>query len=115
MIDRSLLDPRIWQIRAEQMRAYMLDHGWKIRPYPRPEQIVFDGPNDDDGLPILQTLPSSEKARDYCMRLVELLSSLCVFEDRSGQDILTEVLRYPVSAPTPITAIPSADLTSAPK
>jgi hypothetical protein len=59
--------------------------------FPGPELLVFAGPDDDDGKPILQVLPSSERVRDYRMRVEDLVGALAIIEER--RDILTDMLR----------------------
>jgi hypothetical protein len=86
------VDPRIDRVRVADVRDYLLKHGWRLQPYPGPELLVFQGPNDDDGEPILQVLPSSERLKDYRMRLEDLIGALAVIEDRPAGDILTDML-----------------------
>ena len=63
MSQQAWVDPRIHQVRADQARAYLLGRGWQLQPYPGPELLVFGGPVDDDGQPVLQVLLSSERQR----------------------------------------------------
>jgi hypothetical protein len=93
------VDPRIQQVRAEQVRAYLLARGWHPEPYPGPELLVFAGPVDDDGQPVIQILPSSEQMRDYSMRLEELVTALSIMEDRPAAEVLTDMLRLPATPP----------------
>jgi len=86
------VDPRIDQVRVADVQSYMLRHGWKRRPYPGPELLVFDGPLDDDGKEIIQLIPSSERMRDFRLRAVELINALSVFENRSPVAMLNESL-----------------------
>jgi hypothetical protein len=93
------VDPRIHQVRVAQVRAYLLGRGWQLQPYPGPELLVFGGPVDDDGQPVLQVLPSSEQMRDYPMRLEELITALSIMEDRHATEVLTDILRQPTTPP----------------
>jgi hypothetical protein len=93
------VDPRVEQVRVPGVRSYMLRHGWKLRPYPGPELLVFDGPLDDDGEPIIQLIPSSERMRDYRLRVVELITALSVLEDRPPVAILNDILAENASLP----------------
>jgi hypothetical protein len=86
------VDPRVDQVRVANAQSYMLRNGWKRRPYPRPELLVFEGPLDDDGNEIIQVIPSSERAGDYRLRVVQLIDALSVFEDRSCVAILNDLL-----------------------
>ncbi len=73
MNSSAWIDPRIDRVRVESMQAYLLNRGWRQQDFPGPELLVFEGPNDDDGQPIIQVLPSSERLRDYRMRVEELI------------------------------------------
>ncbi len=86
------VDPRIERVRVDDVRAYLLDRGWRLQPFPGPELLVFEGPKDDDGEPIIQVLPSSERLRDYRMRVEDLIGALSAIEDRPAGDVLTDVL-----------------------
>jgi hypothetical protein len=101
MSHRAWIDPRIDSVRVSNVRSYLLTHGWKQEPFPGPELLVFGGPVDDDGQAIVQVLPSSERMRDYRMRLEELIEALSAFEDRSPQDVLVDILKEP-----PLTGVP---------
>jgi hypothetical protein len=85
------VDPRIDRVTVDQVRTYMQDHGWQLQPFPGPELLVFEGPKDD-GEPIIQVLPSSERYRDYRMRLEELIGALSIMEDRPAVEILNDML-----------------------
>lgn len=91
------VDPRIDLVTVDNVRTYLLNRGWQLQPFPGPELLVFEGPNDDDGAPILQVLPSSERLRDYRMRVADLIGALSVIEDRPAVEILTDIL---TNAPT---------------
>jgi hypothetical protein len=86
------VDPRIDRVTVDNVRTYLLNHGWRLQPFPGPELLVFEGPKDDDGEPILQVLPSSERLRDYRMRVEDLIGALSVIEGRPATDILTDIL-----------------------
>jgi hypothetical protein len=87
------VDPRIEQVRVQGVQAYLRSKGWELQPYPGPELLVFAGPIDDDGEPVVQVLPSSERMRDYRLRLEELIAALSVMEGRPAADILTDILQ----------------------
>lgn len=94
---RAWVDPRIKQLTAEKVRAYMLCHGWQSQPFPGPELLVFGGLQDDDGEPIVQIVPSSERMSDFRVRTEELIGALSVIEDRPAVEILVEMLNQPSS------------------
>ncbi len=92
MSNRVWVDPRLPLVRVAGMRSYLLGRGWRLQPYPGPELLVFEGPADDDGQPIVQVLPSSEQMRDYPLRIEELIAALSILEDRPAADILSDIL-----------------------
>ncbi len=87
------IDPRIRAVRVADVRSYLEARGWRSRPYPLPELLVFEGPPDDAGRPIVQVLPSSESLADYPQRVIELITALSVIEDRPPVEVLDDVLR----------------------
>ena len=89
------IDPRIALVKVAGAKAYLLDHGWRPRPYPRPEVLVFEGPLADDGTPIVQILPALEEVADYRMRIEDLISALGIIENRWAVTILEEMLALP--------------------
>jgi len=93
MHQRAWVDPRIASVRVASVQSYLLRHGWQQRPYPQPELLVFQGPPDDNGEPIIQIVPSSEGMRDFGLRMEELIAALSVLEGRLAQDILTDILQ----------------------
>jgi len=86
------VDPRIDCVTVGNVQAYLENRAWRLQSFPGPELLVFEGPKDDDGEPIIQVLPSSERLRDYRMRLENLIGALSVIEDRPAVDILTDML-----------------------
>ena len=92
MFNWGWVDPRVDQVRVADVQSYMLRKGWKQQPYPRPQLLVFGGILDDDGQEIIQVLPSSERAGDYRLRVVQLIDALSVFEDRPCPAILNDFL-----------------------
>jgi hypothetical protein len=86
------VDPRIEELQVEQVRRYMLAHGWQIQPNARTEVIVFQGPLADDGQPLVQILCSSKQISDYWLRLEDLLEALSHFEERPCVEILNDML-----------------------
>ncbi len=102
MNTNAWVDPRVGQVRVADVRSYLLSRGWRLRPYARPELLVFEGPTDDEGEPIVQVLPSSEEMQDYSMRVEELFAALGVIEERPAGDILADVLKNPTAEVLPI-------------
>jgi hypothetical protein len=119
MSNRTWLDPRVAQVRVGAVRSYLRQRGWTEQSYPGPELLVFGGPVDDDGEPVIQVVPSDETMLDYPMRIEELIGALSVLEDRPAADILTDLLMAASGPPnpptphsgvaTPVTPSPAAD------
>ncbi len=86
------VDPRIDRVTVDEVRTYLQNRGWRSQPFPGPELLVFEGPRDDDGAPIIQVLPSSERLKDYRMRVENLIGALSVIEERPAVDVLTDML-----------------------
>ncbi len=78
-------------IHAEAIRAYLVSHGWQQVAFKRPELLVFEGPCDDDGKPIIQVIPRSEQSSDFDTRARELLDTLSVIENRPAADVLRDI------------------------
>ncbi len=117
MNHRTWIDPRIAQVQVAGVRAYLQQRGWTLQPYPGPELLVFGGPLDDDGEPVIQVVPSDESMLDYRMRIEELIAALSVLEDRLPTEVLADLLHAasgPPRLPVPpngaaVTASPTAD------
>lgn len=92
-------------VTADNIKQYLTKNGWKLAPFKRPELLVFEGPMTDEGEPILQVLPSSEKASDFALRAQELISALGVIENRPGEDVLRDItkVRLPDEQPPIVT------------
>jgi len=73
------------------LRKYLNGHGWTPKPCQRPKTLYFEGPSDDTGHPLVQILPTSEKAADYALRVGSLLATLSLIEGRSVEDIVKEI------------------------
>jgi hypothetical protein len=87
------VDPRVENVRLGDLRAYFDAHGWKLRPYPQPQVLVFEEPVEGGEEPAVQLIPASEQARDFRRRVVEAITALSALEDRHPVAILEEVLR----------------------
>src|SRR5262245_10828596 len=99
MSNRVWVDPSLPLVRVAGVRSYLLSRGWRLQPYPGPELLVFEGPADDDGQPIVQVLPSSEQMRDFPLRVEELIAALSILEDRPAPDILSDILSEKTAEP----------------
>ena len=91
------VDPRIRLVRVADARAYLRSKGWQLKPFPRPQLLVFEGPANEDEQASTQVLPASESSADYQMRCVDLITNLSVLEDRHPVDILNDILNQHAS------------------
>jgi hypothetical protein len=96
-VDRRWLDPRLSSLRLTQIRSYLLSRGWQPVPPDRPHVLVFREPTATEDGPLYQWVPDSEKERDYLARVYEVLAAVAEVEDRYAGDVLTEMLRQPVT------------------
>jgi hypothetical protein len=92
MSNRVWIDPHLPLVRVASVRSYLLRRGWRLQRFPGPELLVFEGPADDDGQPIVQVLPSSEQMRDFPLRVEELITALSILEGRAAPNILSDIL-----------------------
>jgi hypothetical protein len=114
MSNLAWVDPRAQLVRVVGVQSYLLGRGWRPKPYPGPELLVFEGPLDDDGEPIIQVVPSSEQMLDFRLRVTELIEALSVLEDRPATEILTDILREGSGHPGSGGALPSPSEVPAP-
>ena len=89
------IDPRVEQVRVEDMRSYLLRRGWKPKPAPRPQILLFEEPSNGDDKPIVLLVPANTRGSDYYQRVIELITSLAIIEDRYAVDVLNDILRQP--------------------
>lgn len=101
MSHRVWVDPRLSLVRVAGVRSYLLGRGWRLQPHPAAELLVFEGPADDDGQPIVQVLPSSEQMRDFPLRTEELIAAVSILEDRPARDIVSDILNQGATEPSP--------------
>jgi hypothetical protein len=97
-------------LRSQPIRDYLIDHGWKQVPFKREALLVFEGPKDDDGEPIIQVIPRSEEAPDFGLRAQELVDALSVIEDRPTEEIVADILARGPSPTGAIVSLGSATL-----
>lgn len=100
MSNLAWVDPRVQLVRVAEVQSFLLGRGWKRRPFPGPELLVFEGPVDEDGVPIVQVVPSSEQMRDFQLRVEELIAALSVLENRPTGAILNEMLSEKAATPS---------------
>src|SRR5262245_33734630 len=99
------VDPRVRDVRIEQVRRYLEMRGWRESGGGREARLCFQSPgvgNEADRPACL--LPASEQAKDYVLSLTYFLTTLSEWEDRHPVAILDEMLRADHSRPEPVTS-----------
>ena len=86
------IDPRIRLVKAANVHAYLLVHGWEPKPSPRPQVLVFKEPAGHEGEAVLQTVPANDGVSDCTDALMRVITNLAVVEDRSAVDVLNDIL-----------------------
>ncbi|MGL4555536.1 MAG: hypothetical protein ACRC33_30575, partial [Gemmataceae bacterium] len=69
MNEWTWIDPRVARVTVEELTDYLVRRGWRPRPPSRPEARAFEGPLADDGKPIELWVPSSDRFRDFRLRI----------------------------------------------
>jgi hypothetical protein len=87
------VDPRVASVRLADARAYLLGRGWKLRPSPSRNTLLFERPGTGGAGPLLQALPSSEEFSDYSRHITDFLTVLSEIEDRHPVALLEDILR----------------------
>lgn len=93
------IHPLTHKIRVDDVRDYLIDRGWIVKPFDRSEVIVFEGPLDDEGNPIVQLVPSLDDAPGFLLRIQELIHALSVIEGRSAEQILRDIATRTTAEP----------------
>jgi hypothetical protein len=88
----KLLDPLVRAATVADLRSYLLRTGWQVRPFKQPGVIYFEGPQADDGTPLVQMLPANGNYRDFPLRVAEIVSALSSIESRPAEDILRDIV-----------------------
>jgi hypothetical protein len=101
------VDPRVRQVKAASLHAYLRGRGWKPRPSPRPQLLVFEEPPGRKGKPVVQTVPTSEEGSDYVDSVVRAITNLAVLEDRHPVEVLDDILRGQQSGTGQDSTVPS--------
>jgi hypothetical protein len=91
-VQRRWVDPRLPDLRLDQIRAYLLGKGWKEVAPDRPGVLVFEEPALGEEGPLHQWVPDSEQRREYLQGVYELLAAVAEVEDRSAGEVLTDML-----------------------
>jgi hypothetical protein len=90
---RAWIDPRIAKVRADAIRAYLLQHDWVQTTGSNAERWVFEGPRVDDGEPIILVVPTSEAMSAFRLRAEDIIGALGIIEDRYAREVLDDILK----------------------
>jgi hypothetical protein len=88
------VDPRVGQVKAPSLHAYLGSRGWKRRPSPRPQLLVFEEPPARGARPVVQTVPACEEGSDYVDGVVRTITNLAVLESRQPVEVLEDILQH---------------------
>jgi hypothetical protein len=87
------VDPRVSQVRLRDLKNYLSAHGWTLKPFPRPQVLLFEEPSASGNEPIVQLVPSSEQHPDFRRGVIDTITSLSECEDRHPVEVLNDILR----------------------
>lgn len=93
----ELGDPRIEALDLDQLAAYIKQVGWKLLEHPNPKLQVFQGPDDDEGLPIKLLLPQHQQFWDSPILLTKAVNLLAEIEGRLPEEILSCIEQFDAS------------------
>jgi hypothetical protein len=93
------VDPRIRLVKAANLHAYLKARGWKSKPSPRPQVLLFEEPAGHDGEPGLQTVPAHDGVSDCADAMARVVTNLAAVEDRSAMEVLNDILRQAAAEP----------------
>lgn len=102
------IDPRVEQVRAGSLQAYLLRHGWTVTAQGPGHLQSFERASGTDGPVVL--VPLAEGGRDYVQRVIDALAELANAESRYAVDVLNDVLQTAPEAPSangPAVALPA--------
>ena len=64
MTDITPNDPLLEQLDSAGFVAWLAANNWKRKAHPNERMIVFTGPLDDDGVPLILVLPATADGQD---------------------------------------------------
>lgn len=95
MFANPWIDPRILQVRPENVRAYLEAHGWEyLGVGTLPDLLLFDTVEPRGDKPNV-LLPLRLDHPYQIQRLVELVTEVALHEDRFAGDVLDDLLAEP--------------------
>jgi hypothetical protein len=95
------IDPRVAQVRPEEVQAYLARHGWKlVGPASNPNLLRYEVMEEHEDAPTL-FVPIQADGGPALQWMIELIGELARFEDRWAVDVLNDIL-----GPAPAAALP---------
>ncbi len=92
MINLVAEDSSLQGITINDISNYLQRAGWKLRAdHPNNRFLLFDGPKDDGGRPIVLTLPASKSFFDSSELLSQAINLLATIERASPQNIIQKM------------------------
>ena len=79
------------ELDLRDLYAYVKEAGWKELPYPSDRLLVFEGPENDDGRPIILSIPTKRGFRDTDDRLLDAINLLSAVEDTNPSIIIQKI------------------------
>lgn len=73
------------------LRTYVEKAGWKELSYPSDRLRVFEGPENDDGRPIILSIPTKRGLRDTNERLLDAINLLSAVEETSPSVVVQKI------------------------
>ena len=86
------IDPRIGQMKPADAGAYLLNHGWIQVESANPNMTAFASSSNPEEASVV-CVPQLDQARDYPLRVIELISDLALVEKRWAVDVLSDILQ----------------------
>lgn len=71
---------------------YLKDLGWNQAEHPNEKIYLFQGPNNDNGIPLEIVIPRSDNFKDYNLRLNDTLKVLSIVEKKGIATLLNEII-----------------------
>jgi hypothetical protein len=87
LADNSLLHT----LSIDNFRIYLEQHGWILVYHPNKRLLVFEGPLDDNGEPIILAIPNQLKYRDAYDRFADAINILADLEQTSLEDVIQKI------------------------
>ncbi len=85
------------QLRADQLAAYLTSQDWEVKTDPRTGRLQCIGPSHAEGQRYEIFVSRDTTARNHRWHLQRAVYALCDIENREPAEIVSDMLRMPVS------------------